>query len=271
MKRLRGRQRAQLVEGRLLLRGQRSLAMVDRSARHRASRSDFVRSSPAGCSTRPIARRRPTVAAEMPRSASAAVASPSGAVASSRRASCWRAPRRGRLVSAVRDASRFHRQSFGDIEARWRQRRDANRLERIDASGQRVGRQRRGQRRARPGQVVAGHPIGERHDVGGDKRRTRPARCAHRATSMSLGRRRRFADDDAGQLPCAQWNHDARPRHRHGVVVWNAIGEQPERGHRHRDGHEPLTGEPRHRPAAAREPSSCPPTLPASPTDCASR
>ncbi len=134
------------------------------------------------------------------------------------------------------------------------------------------GGKRRGQRRAGPGQVVLGHPLGQLDDVGGTNASS-SSTCDDR-----LDRRRRriggsrLAKHHAGQR--------ARPeRHDHaraGARAWrdrvgHAIGEQ-------RRARAPA---PRRKPAgwtraptaagrlrAWREPSSCLPRLRASPTGC---
>ena len=155
------------------------------------------------------------------------------------------------------------------VHARRGERHHPHGLESVHPRGQPVRRQRRGERRAGSGQVVVGHPLRELDHV----RRHERVRVHHLDDVLQrepgVGGAD-LPDGDAGDLARAKRHHHARAGHGHGLIGRDAISEQAERGHRHRDGHETIAhGVPTGRPGGWRGPSSCLPTLRASPTGCA--
>ena len=177
----------------------------------------------------------------------------------------------GRAIGQVivTGATRMRDQPIDRIKAGGGERHYANGLEAVHPVGQAVRWQRGRQRGAGSGEVVLRDPLGELDDVWGDE----GIGIEHLDDVLHLEGDIDGPDvphDDASQLARPQWHNHARARHGHDLVGRDAISEEAERGHRHRDGDETVAHVvPTRRPGEWRAPASCRPTLRASPRDCA--
>ena len=91
-----------------------------------------------------------------------------------------------------------------------------------------------------PGEVVVGHPGGQLQHVGRQERARRraPARTS-RSSNVAVGRRRLAERRRRSACGVPSGTTTRAPGDRRGHASGNAIGEQVEGGHRHRDRHEP--------------------------------